>query len=101
MTIHVHIERLVLDGLPVVRAQRGTLASALVAEMGRLLAAEGIGSILTADSALAHLRAADLRLGASGGPAALGTQIAAAIHAGMRRPAGRPARRPPASRAEP
>ena len=85
MTIHVHIDRLVLDGLPVVRAQRGTLGSALETELGRLLAAEGVGPRLTAGGALTHLRAGDLRLGTAGGAAGLGTQIAAAVHAGMRR----------------
>ena len=37
MTIHVHIGRLILDGLPVTRAQRGTLGAALEAELRRLM----------------------------------------------------------------
>ena len=85
MTIHVHIERLVLDGLPVARTQRGTLAGALETELGRLLAGEGIGPGLTAGGALTQLRAGELRLGGARGAGTLGTQIATAIHTGMRR----------------
>ena len=85
VTIYVHIDRLVLDGLPVPRAPRRTLGSALETELGRLLTAEGVGARLATGGALAHLRAGDLRLGTAGGAAGLGTQIAAAVHAGLRR----------------
>jgi hypothetical protein len=84
MTLHVHIERLVLDGLPVTRAQRGTLAAALEAELGRLLAAKGIGPSLAAGGALARLRADDLRFGTADA-IGLGTRIATAVHTGMHR----------------
>ena len=85
MTIRVHIERLILNGLPVPRTQRRTLGGALETELGRLLAAEGIGPGLTAGGALTHLRAGELRPGGATDASALGTQIATAIHGGMHR----------------
>ena len=43
MTIHVHIERLVLDGLPVALAEGHLVREAVEAELTRLLA-EGVWS---------------------------------------------------------
>jgi hypothetical protein len=81
MTIYVHIDRLVLDGLAVPSAQRGIVGSALEAELGRLLTTRGVGPRLGGGAVLGQLRAADLRLG--GGAAGLGTRIAGAVHQGM------------------
>jgi hypothetical protein len=84
MNITVHIERLVLDGVPVAPADRPVLQAALEAELGRLLAAGGPGLAGWSSSATPLLAAEPLRLPADGAPGRLGEAIATAVHAAVR-----------------
>jgi hypothetical protein len=85
MTIHVHIDRLILDGLPTHRAQRAAVGAALQAELRRLLITDGLGPGLLAGGVLEHLRGDDLRHDTAASAASLGSHIAEAVHRGMRR----------------
>jgi len=42
MNVRLHIERLVLDGVPVAQADRARLLSVVESELGRLLATRGL-----------------------------------------------------------
>jgi hypothetical protein len=93
MTIHVHIERLILKGLPITRAQRGTLGAALEAELRRLMSdgtsANSSGADFSARS-VSRVAAPPLALGRTGtagepGHARqLGQQIARSTWRGIR-----------------
>jgi hypothetical protein len=89
VTIRLHVERLVLDS----RWQgmdRAALARAVEAELTRLLASGPPGPGLVTPGAVAELRGADIPE-PSQQPQVLGTQIAAALHAGIHTPGEEPA----------
>ena len=81
--IHIHIDRLVLDGLSFDRVQSGTVQAALESELTRLLAAGGLASGLQAGGALPSIRAEGVQLSPSLGPAQMGTQIAQSVYGGL------------------
>ncbi|PVZ08196.1 hypothetical protein [Actinomycetospora cinnamomea] len=76
MTVHVHIERLVLDGLGVEAASGARVRDAVSAEIARLVVA---GELPVTARAVPHLRAAHpVDLTDRPGPEALGARIASA-----------------------
>ena len=78
MNINLHIEKLVLEGLPV-GAQDGPLVQAAVQqELARLLGQSG----LALRGSVPALRGETIRM-AGGGAEQLGAQIAQAVHGGM------------------
>jgi hypothetical protein len=81
MSVRLHIERLVVEGLPVAQRDRPALAEAVERELARRLAGERGWPVQSAE--VRSLRGDSLRLG-SGGPAALGTAIAGSIHSAVR-----------------
>lgn len=83
MNIHLHIERVVLDGLPVSSAQARSLKASISAELGRLLQAAPLSS--PRSEAVPYVRGADLTLGRGDSPSRLGASIAAAVDNGVRR----------------
>jgi hypothetical protein len=83
MHITVRIERLILEGLPIVPGQASLVQAAVEAELGRLLAAGALDSHLLAGGALPALAADAIQLSGAGDPAALGTQIAHAVYGGI------------------
>ena len=78
--IHLHIERLVLDGFALDAAQGPALQAAVQAEVSRLLAEQGLGSGFRQGGALAYVRGPDLQLPPEPHPEPLGRQIGGAIH---------------------
>jgi hypothetical protein len=80
MNIELHIERLILDGLPVESRQGALIQSAVEAELARLLASDGLNPELLSGGALGSLRAGDIQLERDGAAPHLGTQIAGAVH---------------------
>lgn len=101
MRIELHIERLVLDGLPLTRADGALVQAAVEAELARLLAEGGLGPGLLAGVALPSLRVDAVQLAAGSSPAQIGQQIGRAVFGGLGRgdervgargdaPAGRP-----------
>jgi hypothetical protein len=80
MNIELHIERLVLDGLPVESSQGALIRSAVEAELGRLLAGNGLNPELLSGGALGSLRAGGIQLEHDFTAPQLGGQIAGAVH---------------------
>lgn len=79
-TIHVHIDRLVLTGLPLDGRAGPAVEAAVAAELSRLLAA---GSVPPA-AAAPVMRAAAVSVSPGQPPAALGEAIARSLHGGIR-----------------
>jgi hypothetical protein len=78
MKINLHIERLVLDGLPIERRDGPTVQAAIEQELGRLLADTQFASSQT----LAVARAPTINL-ATASPTGIGQNIATSIHRGL------------------
>jgi hypothetical protein len=83
MNIHVHIERLILDGLPIGAGQGALVQAAVEAELAGLLVEGGIAPVLQSGGALPSVRAAAMQLTAQSSPAQMGQQIAQSVYAGM------------------
>jgi hypothetical protein len=81
MNINVHIERLILDGLPVTRDQRDSVHAAVETELARLLADKGFDC--SSGYAVPHLTASLIRLSQINKPSLVGHQIAQAIYGGL------------------
>ncbi len=81
--IHIHIERLILDGLPIWHSQRPLLQAAAEAELVRLLAADGLAQNLQAGGAVPSIPARSIQLTSDGNPKTLGQQIAQAVYGGI------------------
>lgn len=79
MNIHLHIDRLILDGLPVTATQGAVVQAAVESELARLLAASGVSPNLRGGDVIESLFGARLPLSEQITPSALGDQIAGAI----------------------
>jgi hypothetical protein len=80
MKIHLHIERLVLDGVPLQRTQSGRLRAAVEQELARLLKSGGLARELRSGVAVPAVRGGNLRLQKSTNARMLGRDIATALH---------------------
>lgn len=80
MNIQLHIERLVLDGLPLTRRAGALVQAAVETELARLLGAEGLSPALTGGGMTPHLAAPGVSFTPGGDPAALGVQIAHSVY---------------------
>jgi hypothetical protein len=91
MKIHVHIERLVLDGLPLGPGGGARVQAAVEAELARLLAqggAEGgVAEAWPAGGAVPDVPATAIRLAPGARPAEIGGEIARSVYGGI---GGRP-----------
>jgi len=86
MSIHVHIDSVVLEGIPIMPQHQGpVLQAALEQELARLLAADGLSSSLTAGGAVPSVAGGTIRLTGESHPADLGRQIAQAVYGGIGR----------------
>jgi hypothetical protein len=83
MNITIHIERLILDGLPVATHQGPLVQAAVEAELARLVTADGLSPSLSGGGALASVRAGYLQLANDSNPNQLGQQIAQAVYGGI------------------
>jgi hypothetical protein len=83
MKITVHIERLILDGLPVERRDGSTVQAAVEAELTRLLVAEGLAPGLMSGGATPTAPGGTIHLTGETNPTHMGTQIAQAVHGGL------------------
>jgi hypothetical protein len=79
MNISLHIERLVLDGLPLRDGHGPALQAALEAELSRLLEQHGLAEL--SGGAVPQLNAAAIQLSPDAPPARWGAQIAQSLHA--------------------
>jgi hypothetical protein len=83
MSIEVHVERLVLDGLALAPAERAALGAGFEHELGALLERHGLGGGLASGATVPSLPGGVVALAPNGGHAALGQRIAAAVHGGL------------------
>jgi hypothetical protein len=83
MNIELHIERLILEGLPVSPRDRANLQAAVEAELTRLLAAGGLRSELLSGGAMRSLSAGEFQVPNNQSPMDLGNQIAHTVHSGV------------------
>ena len=83
MKINLHIERLVLDGLPLERAHGSLVQAAVQQELSRLFAVNGIAPQLSPGGAMPHARGGDMQFAKEATPRQLGTQIAQSVHEGL------------------
>lgn len=83
MNISVHIERLILDGLPIAQRDRARLQAAIEEELYRLLAAGSLAIDLRAAAMLPRLTGGPLELNGNEDPRLLGKRIAQAVYGGI------------------
>lgn len=83
MNIELHIERLVLDGLPVAPRDRANLQVAVEAELTRLLATGGLQTELLSGGAIRSLGGGEIQATNNMSSLHLGNQIAHAVHSGV------------------
>jgi hypothetical protein len=81
MKINFHIERLVLDGLPVSAAQGARIGDLVERELSRLIAAGGLDH--GAGGAIARLTGPDIKIRRRDSAEATARNIALAIHKGV------------------
>ena len=81
--IHLVIERLILEGLPLERGQASHIQAAVEAELTRLIAENGLASHLQAGGAMPRVNASSIQLTAGSSPAQMGTQIAQSVYSGI------------------
>lgn len=85
MKINVHIERVILEGLPVTALQGPQVQRAVEGELARLLTTGGLSDELRGGIAVPHVLAGAMELGPRTRPAELGRGIAGAVYRGIGR----------------
>ncbi len=88
MNINLHIERLVLDGLPITRSQGPLVQAAVEEELARLIAADGLHAGLLEGGARPYAAAHPIELASDMTPAHLGQHIARSVYGGIGQEAG-------------
>lgn len=82
MSIHLHIDRLVLEGLPLSQGDGPLLQAALESELTRLLG-DGLSGELAKGAAVPRLKAQGIDVAPSDGPKAIGRKIAGSVCGGL------------------
>jgi hypothetical protein len=83
MNIRIHIDELVLQGLPVTSAQGPRIKAAVEAELHRLVLANGLGHEFHGGGARPAVRPGPFPATPSASPAQLGRQIAKSVYGGI------------------
>jgi hypothetical protein len=83
MNITVHIERLILDGLPITPGQRSQVQAAVEAELVHLFTTGGLSSSLLAGGTWPYVAAGDIQLANDDTPSSLGRRIARTVYTGI------------------
>jgi len=83
MTINLHIERLVLEGLPLARAQGPLVQHAVELELARLFVGAGIGPGFRSGGMIPRITGGPMQFAREATPRQLGTQIAQSVHDGL------------------
>jgi len=85
MNVRVHIDRLILEGVPVDSARRPDLKAAVEAEIARLVAEQGIAPELAAQGSRAESRGSTIRPASDARAEQWGRQIGRAVYEGFSR----------------
>jgi len=83
MIMRIHIERLVLDGLPLQPGQGALVQEALEAELSRLLTADGLDQSLRVTGLISQVSGGGISLTSPSDPAYVGRKIAEAVYGGI------------------
>ena len=78
-TIHIEIERLVLDGWPLDQRQARLVQAAIETDLSRQMSVPGMAEQFDSSSALNHAATQPVNWNNASGPAALGTQVGQAV----------------------
>lgn len=84
MNLTVHIEQLILDGLPVTSHDAPLVCAAVEVELTRLFAEQGISPSRHVGATLPHVRTGSISVVPDMRPAQLGNAIAGALHSTIR-----------------
>ena len=84
MTIRIHIERLVLEGMPFGLREGQVVQQAVERELARLLEEGGLSAALAGGGAYPSLRPGSMRV-SGGSPREIGDGIARAVYGGIGR----------------
>lgn len=80
MNINLHIERLILDGLPLEARDGAILRAAVEVELARLLTENNVAANWQTGGATPSVRADAIQLTAESSPTQIGRQIAGSIY---------------------
>lgn len=83
MNVHLHIDHLVLDGLPVDAGQGEVVQAAVQAELTRLLVSSDLAPGLRSGGARPSVRSENIHLTGDETPTTLGQQIGQAVYGGI------------------
>ena len=83
LSVRLHIERLVLEGVPGDSRNLGRLRAALESELGRLLSVHASAGLSGGSTHLAEVAAPEIRWARNADPVESGRQLAQAIFTGM------------------
>lgn len=83
MNIRLHIERLVLEGLPVPPHQGAVVQAAMEMELGRLLSAGRLSPQVAAGTSFPVLQGGMIQMASLASPVGVGAQIAGAVYSGI------------------
>jgi hypothetical protein len=83
MNLHLHIDRLILDGVEVPLGKPRVLQAAVESELVRLLTAGGISADIARGGARPDVGAKPIRLESAKDPVALGRRIARSVYGGI------------------
>jgi hypothetical protein len=89
MKIYLHIERVMLEGIPISGPERPLFEAAMERELTGLLETGGASVEWTIGTSLPHVRAGAVQIGSENGPAKLGTDVARAVYQGLSYGGGR------------
>lgn len=82
--VSFHIERLVIDNLPLESRHAGQLQTAVERELSRLIARNGLNQALITTGATPFLGTRGIEVSSGTNPRRLGNQIARAIYSGLK-----------------
>ncbi len=83
MNVDLHIERLVLEGMPLGPRERALMPTAFEGELARLLSAGELSAGLARGGAVPLLRGSNIQVTAGMAPTQLGIQIAHGVYGGI------------------
>lgn len=83
MNVCLHIERLILDDLPIRGSQRALVQGAVEQELARLIKVNGVGPDTMAGGSQASVSPTVMHMAEGASPVQLGRQIAHAVYQGI------------------
>lgn len=83
MNVQLHIERLILEDLPIARSQRALVQAAVENELTRLITVNGVAPTIMAGGARPSAPMTVIQMAERATPGQLGHQIAHAVYQGI------------------